>query len=154
MVDVPLDDLGPLDLELVVNFANTLLLAADQLEAFRQALKSCRPGLRIVVDAHNAGPPRGDEGADDGAWIGMWTPRQPRSTIGLAFDHRLIALNAFDPGAAREMLGGALGAGLGGLGVRREMAGAVVEAWSAWQVPLRVERRGRTETPVPRTPRP
>lgn len=139
VVDLPLDDLGPLDLELVVNFANTLLLAADQLEAFRQALVSCRPGLRIVVDANNAGPPQVDKGADDGTWIGLWTARQPRPTIGLAFDHSLMALNVFDPGAAREMLGGALGAGLGRLGIRREMAGAVAEAWSAWQMPLRVE---------------
>jgi hypothetical protein len=138
IVDVSLDDLGPLDPELVVNFGDAFLLATEQLPPFRAAIEACAPGLRIVLRA-NAEPPQRDDWSEDAAWVGVGGWVDPKPVIEFGCDYRLLVLMAHDAKAACAMIGGAIGQALKSFGVPDEVADDGTEAWRSWQAPFRTE---------------
>ncbi|MHB1527554.1 MAG: hypothetical protein ACYCZN_15005 [Candidatus Dormibacteria bacterium] len=136
IVDVPLDDLGPLDLELVVNFARLLGLAAEQLEPFRTALAEHLAGLRFVVDANADPPPLTDGRSEELAWVSVGLAREPHPVIALGCDYHLIALFAAHPAEGSRVLGRAITDSFRGVGLHRRQVDAFDAAWSQWQLPV------------------
>ena len=131
VLDVPLDNLGSLDIQIVADFATSLSTAAIDLDAFGRALKACGTGVRIVIAANSEPPPDPNLGPAD-PWIG-WAGLESPSPLGsLRFDYRLLALFSTSPAEAREVLGTALSHMLSEMGASGRSAIAAKRAWKEW----------------------
>jgi hypothetical protein len=138
VVEAPLDDLGPLDPELVVNFAGMFLLAVDHLPAFRTAVAASGAGLRIAVLV-NSEPPESDAWTEETAWVTIAGWVEPTPCIEFGCDYRLLVLLAHDAKAAVPIIGEAIGQGLKSIGVSEQVADGAIEAWRTWRTPFRTE---------------
>jgi len=137
IIEVPLADLGPLDIQIVADFASTLSTASEQLKPFRRALGARGTGLRIFIEANAARPEARQLDRDD-AWIGGASSRSPRPTAIIRFDFHLLALFAAFPEEARHLLAMALGQVLSELGVSRRLSTESINAWKNWDGAFRV----------------
>ena len=131
ILEVPLDDLGPLDVQIVANFASMLSAAAEQLEPFGRAVGACGPGLQIQIQA-NASRPAVPELDRDDPWIGGASFKSPRPVAVIRFDYHLLALFVESPVEARHFLAVALGQSLSELGASKRLSAECVDAWRSW----------------------
>ena len=146
ILEVPLDDLGPLDVQIVADFASTLSAAAEQLEPFGRAVEACGPGLQILIQANAPRPPAPELDRDD-PWIGGASSRSPRPVAVIRFDYHLLALFAESPKEARHFLAVTLGQVLRELGASKRLSAECVDAWRSWDGAFRAVA---TESAPPR----
>lgn len=137
ILDVPLDDLGPLDVQTVADFASMMSAAAEHLEPFGRAIETCGAGLAMVILANSPRPSTPELEKGD-PWIGGTSTRSPSPLVVIRFDHHLPALFAVSPERARYLLASALAQAMRELGVSRRLAAECVDAWRGWRGAFRV----------------
>lgn len=156
ILEVPLDDLGPLDVQIVAEFASVLSTAAEQLEPFRRAVERCRSPLQILIEA-NAVRPAASELDRDDPWIGADSSQSPIPIAVIRFDFHLFALFASSADRARHLVAMALDQVLRGIGTPKSLAAECADAWRDWEGAFRAVAGESAPTRpfvAPRTVRP